>query len=132
MPRSPSIKNGADITTVLGASTSFSGTLRFDSSLMIRGKFDGDIDAKGELYIDEGAVINAGRIRAMSIVVAGSVRGDLEAVDRVEFRSSAQVRGNVKTAKLRISDGVLFEGRCEMVRDEASFDPFASKKESAS
>ena len=114
------------MTTVLGAMTSFSGTLKFDSSLMIRGHFDGDIDAKGALYIDEGAMVNVGRIRAMSIIVAGSVRGDLEAVDKVEFRSSAQVRGNVKTAKLRIADGVLFEGRCEMVRDGVAFDPFSA------
>jgi len=132
MPRKPSINNGTEITTVLGASTSFSGTLKFDSSLMIRGRFDGDIDAKGALYIDEGATVNVGRIKAMSIVVAGSVRGDLEAIDKVEFRSSAQVRGNVKTAKLRIADGVLFEGRCEMVRNGDTFDPFSAKAESSS
>ena len=132
MPRQSSIRNAADIVTVLGDSTSFSGTLRFDTSLMIRGNFDGDIDAKGSLYIDEGATVNVGRIRAMSIVVAGSVRGDIEAVDKVELRSSAQVRGNVKTARLRIADGVLFEGRCEMVRDPESFDPFAAKAQAES
>ncbi len=127
MPRQATIKSGSDSTTVLGPTTSFSGTLKFDSSLMIRGKFEGDIDAKGTLYIDAGATVNVGRIRAMSIIVAGSVRGDLEAADKVEFHSSAQVRGNVKTAKLRIADGVLFEGRCEMVRDGATFDPFADR-----
>jgi cytoskeletal protein CcmA (bactofilin family) len=130
MPRQSPIKSGEEITTVLGTSTSFSGTLKFDSSLMIRGRFDGDIDAKGALFIDEGATVNVGRIRAMSIVVAGSVRGDLEAADKVEFRSSAQVRGNVKTAKLRIADGVLFEGRCEMVREGDAFDPFSPKADS--
>lgn len=127
MPRQAAIKSGSDSTTVLGPTTSFSGTLKFDSSLMIRGKFEGDIDAKGALYIDAGATVNVGHIRAMSIIVAGSVRGDLEAADKVEFHSSAQVRGNVKTAKLRIADGVLFEGRCEMVRDGAAFDPFADR-----
>ncbi|OHD21816.1 MAG: hypothetical protein A2Y38_20675 [Spirochaetes bacterium GWB1_59_5] len=132
MPRQSSINNGTEITTILGASTSFSGTLKFESSLMIRGRFDGDIDAKGALYIDEGATVNVGRIRAMSIIVAGSVHGDLEAVDKVEFRSSAQVRGNVKTAKLRIADGVLFEGRCEMVGDSSAFDPFAATAQPSS
>jgi len=117
MPRQSAINRGLDITTVLGASTGFSGTLRFDSSLMIRGSFEGDIDAKGALYIDEGAVIKAGKIRAMSVLVAGSVTGDIEAADRVEFRASAQVRGNVRTARLRIADGVIFEGRCEMLQD---------------
>lgn len=132
MPRQSSINSGIDVTTVLGATTSFSGTMKFDTSLMIRGRFDGNIEAKGALFIDEGATVNVGRIKAMSIVVAGSVRGDLEAVDKVEFRSSAQVRGNVKTAKLRIADGVLFEGRCEMVRDGNAFDPFAPKAEASS
>lgn len=127
MPRHSSINSGVQITTVLGTSTSFSGSLRFDTSLMIKGSFEGDIEAKGALYIDEGATVNVGRIKAMSIFVAGSVRGDLEALDKVEFRSTAQVRGNVKTAKLRIADGVLFEGRCEMVRDSNAFDPFAPR-----
>ncbi|MBN2875576.1 MAG: polymer-forming cytoskeletal protein [Spirochaetales bacterium] len=110
---------------MLGSLTSFSGTLKFDTSLLIRGTFKGDIEARGALYIDEGATVEAGKIRAMSIVVAGSVHGDLEAADKVEFRSSAQIRGNVKTTKLRIADGVLFEGRCEMVKDGETFDPFA-------
>jgi len=132
MPRQSSIKNEAEATTTLGPTTSFSGSLHFDTSVMIRGTFEGDIDAKGVLYIDEGATINVGRIRAMSVIVAGSVRGDIEAVDKVEFRSSAQVRGNVRTARLRIADGVLFEGRCEMVHDGEAFDPFARKAEPVS
>lgn len=124
MPKQTTLNDGTEITTILGASTSFSGMLKFETSLMISGHFDGDIDAKGALYIDEGATVTVGRMKAMSIIVAGSVHGDMEAVDKVEFRSSAQVRGNVKTAKLRIADGVLFEGRCEMVGDSTSFDPF--------
>ncbi len=122
MPKHTTLQKGLDVTTVLGASTGFTGTLRFDSSLMIRGRFDGDIEAKGALYIDEGAVVKAGRIRAMSVFVAGSVTGDIEAADKVEFRSTAQVRGNVRTARLRISDGVLFEGRCEMLQDRQESD----------
>lgn len=127
MARKTSLGKAEDLATVLGPGTSLNGTLRFESSLMIRGRFEGDIDAKGALYIDEGAVIDAGRVRAMSIVVAGSVKGDLEAADKVELRSTAQVRGNVKASKLRIADGVIFEGRCEMVRNVESFDPFAKQ-----
>ena len=122
-------RNGIEITTILGPGTILSGTLRFDSSLMIRGRFEGDIEAKGDLYIDEGAQVSAGKIKALSIVVAGSIRGDLEAVDKVELRSAAQIHGNVRSAKLRIADGVLFEGRCEMVKNSAAFDPFSSKTE---
>lgn len=129
MTRKTTLGRADDLATILGPGTSLSGTLRFESSLMIRGRFEGDIEAKGALYIDENATVTAGRVRAMSIVVAGSVRGDLEAADKVELRSTAQVRGNVRAAKLRIADGVIFEGRCEMVRNVDSFDPFAKQPE---
>ncbi|MFH2114056.1 MAG: polymer-forming cytoskeletal protein [Spirochaetota bacterium] len=129
MAKASIARNGAEITTVLGTGTILSGTLRFEKSLMIRGRFEGDIEAKGDLYIDEGAQVSAGKVKALSIVVAGSVRGDLEAVDKIELRSAAQVHGNVRSAKLRIADGVLFEGRCEMVKTSAAFDPFAVKAE---
>ncbi|GAB1432654.1 polymer-forming cytoskeletal protein [Spirochaetota bacterium] len=122
MAKQASNKHSLEITTTLGPNTSFNGVLKFDSSLMIKGNFEGDIDAKGILYIDEGATVKAGRIKAMSILVAGNLSGNLEAADKVEFRSTAQVRGNVKTARLRIADGVLFEGRCEMLQNRDSLD----------
>lgn len=114
------------IATTLGKETSFSGTLRFKDSLRIKGKFEGEIDSMGRLVIDDEAVINARRIRASSVVVGGIVHGDIEAADRVEMLPSAKVYGNVRTSKLRIADGVVFEGKCEMIRDPAAFDPFAS------
>lgn len=122
MAKRSSIKHELEIITTLGSGTNFNGTLKFDSSLMIRGNFEGDIDATGVLYIDEGATVKAGKIRAMSIFVAGTLSGNLEAADKVEFKSNAQVRGNVRTSRLRIADGVLFEGRCEMIQNKDSVD----------
>ena len=119
------------IATTLGKETSFSGTLRFRESLCIKGKFEGEIDSLGKLIIDEEAVVNARRIRASSVVVGGIVHGDIEAADRLEMLPSAKVYGNVRTSKLRIADGVVFEGKCEMIRDPASFDPFSSPKDDA-
>ncbi|HAE22089.1 MAG TPA: hypothetical protein DCG47_07175 [Spirochaetaceae bacterium] len=132
MSKKTAIPRAIDVVTVLAPDTSLSGTLCFDTSLMIRGNFDGDIDAKGVLYIQEGATVRAGKVRASSIFVAGTVRGDLEALDKVELRPNAQVHGNVRSAKLRIADGVIFEGRCEMVRNGESFDPFAARSASSS
>ena len=114
------------IATTLGKETSFSGTLKFKDSLRIKGKFEGEIDSLGKLFIDGDAVVNARRIRASSVIVGGVVHGDIEAADRLEMLSSAKVYGNVRTSKLRIADGVVFEGKCEMIRDPSSFDPFGS------
>ena len=116
------------IATTLGKETCFSGTLRFKDSLRIKGKFEGEIDSLGRLVIDADAVVNARRIRASSVVGGGVVHGDIEAADRLEMLPSAKVYGNVRTAKLRIADGVVFEGKCEMIRDPSSFDPFAPRQ----
>ena len=45
--------------TTLGAETHFSGTLRFKDSLRIRGRFEGEIDATGRLYIDPEAEVKS-------------------------------------------------------------------------
>lgn len=119
------------IATTFGSQTSFAGILRFKDSLRIKGSFEGEIDAMGRLYIDADAVVNARRIRATNVVVGGTVRGDIEAADRLEMLSTAKVYGNVRTAKLRIADGVVFEGSCEMIRDPAAFDPFAATTDAA-
>lgn len=115
--------------TTLGAETSFSGTLRFKDSLRIKGKFRGEIEATGKLYIDSEAVVDAKTIRATSVIVGGTVHGDIEAADRIEMLPSAKVYGNVRTARLRIADGVVFEGACEMIRDPESFNPFSGSAE---
>jgi len=115
--------------TTLGAETSFSGTLKFKDSLRIKGNFEGEIDATGRLFIDSEATVTARRIRATSVVVTGTVRGDIEAPDRIEMLTSAKVYGNVRTARLRIADGVIFEGACEMIRDPAAYTPFDSRED---
>lgn len=117
------------VATTLGAETSFKGTLSFRDSLRIRGNFEGDIDATGRLYIDGDATVSAGHIVATSVVIGGTVRGDIDAPDRVEMLPSAKVYGNVRTARLRIADGVVFEGACEMIREPDSFSPFAAGSE---
>jgi cytoskeletal protein CcmA (bactofilin family) len=116
------------VVTTLGPETSFSGKLKFNDSLKIRGSFEGEIEAKGILFIDEPAVINAKIIRASSIIVSGQIRGDLEAVDKIEMLPTARVYGNVRTSKLRIADGVVFEGHCDMIRSPESFNPFANER----
>jgi cytoskeletal protein CcmA (bactofilin family) len=129
MTSTKKIQEASIAATTLGAETSFSGTLRFKDSLRIRGKFQGEIDATGRLYIDSEAVVDAKTIRATSVVVGGTVHGDIEAADRIEMLPSAKVYGNVRTARLRISDGVIFEGACEMIRNPEAFSPFSGSVE---
>ncbi|MDR2952379.1 MAG: polymer-forming cytoskeletal protein [Treponema sp.] len=107
-------KSNAEI-VVLGGTTSFTGTIKFSTTLKIQGSFKGTIEAAGALIVDKEAVVDADRITVSSLTVYGSVSGAIYAVDIVDMMSGAKVRGDVKAARLRIADGVLFEGQCSMI-----------------
>lgn len=111
--------------TRLGSQTFLKGELKFDSSMRISGRFQGKISSGGFLYIEEGAEIEAD-LFVQDVVVGGTVRGNIEAQGMVEMLDSAKIYGNVRSAKLRIADGVIFEGRCEMIRKAESVDIFSS------
>jgi len=116
------------IRTTLGETTVFDGVMRFSQSLKIQGQFKGEIESTGFLFIEKGATVSA-NIRVRSIVIGGVVHGNIIATDSLEMLDSGEVFGNVKTSRLRISDGVIFEGKCEMIKDPDSLDVFAGDVE---
>ncbi|HNY17982.1 MAG TPA: polymer-forming cytoskeletal protein [Treponemataceae bacterium] len=113
--------------TVFGEKTKFNGVLRFSEELHIEGSFTGTIDAQGALVLKKGSTCSADYVRAASIVVEGTVQGDLTAGDRIEMRTGSTVRGNITASRLRIADGVSFEGSVEMIRSGGDVDLFATR-----
>jgi cytoskeletal protein CcmA (bactofilin family) len=103
------------ISTVLGKDTEFHGDVRFKKSLQIDGYLEGDIVSEGFLVIGEGATVKA-NIRARSVIICGTVHGNIEAAENLEIQTSGKLYGNIRTAKLKIADGVVFEGNCEMIK----------------
>jgi len=106
-------KEGSKV-VVFGNSTSFNGFLRFKETLCIQGRFKGTIEASGALIVDRGAVVEADHISVTSLMVYGTVVGAVHAVDKIDLFPGAEVRGDLTAARLRIADGVLFEGQCSM------------------
>jgi cytoskeletal protein CcmA (bactofilin family) len=103
------------ISTVFGKETQFFGDLTFKKSLQINGTFEGEISSGGFLVIGEGAVVKA-NINAKVVIVNGTVYGNIEAREKLEIQPNGKVYGNIRTAKLKIADGVIFEGSCEMIK----------------
>jgi len=109
---------------VLGKTTSFTGILKFNTTLRIQGIFRGTIDAKGDLIVDKGAVVEADHITVSSLTIYGSISGTVHALDKVDMMSGAKVQGDVIASRLRIADGVLFEGKCKMTNIEKDIEIF--------
>ena len=114
MPRQEEKKKESTIVT-LGPLTSFNGKLSFQETLRIQGKFNGTIEAQGALIVDREAVVEADRITVSSLTVYGTVVGNVCVLDKVDMMSGATVKGDVTAVRLRIADGVQFEGQCSMI-----------------
>jgi cytoskeletal protein CcmA (bactofilin family) len=102
-----------DFDTVLSADIDFSGTLNFEKSLLIRGKLYGEIEARGLLMVDEGAVVEA-NISAARVVIRGQVKGNVRASEKVEVTVSGKLQGNVTAPEIMMETGCLFNGLCTM------------------
>jgi cytoskeletal protein CcmA (bactofilin family) len=103
------------ITTLFAKDTEFSGDLSFSKSLQINGKFDGEITNGGYLVVEEGAEVRA-NIKVKTVILKGTVYGNIEAENKLEIHANGRLYGNIRTSQLKIADGVVFEGRCEMIK----------------
>jgi len=109
---------------ILGKTTSFTGILKFETTVRIQGSFKGTIEASGALIVDKDATVEADHITVSSLTVYGSISGTVHAVDKVDMMSGAKVHGDVSASRLRIADGVLFEGKCKMTGVEKDVEIF--------
>ena len=103
----------------LGSQTEFCGKLSFSGVVHLDGNFEGEIVSRGTLVVGSESVVNAG-IHSKILKIAGEVHGDLSATERIELYPPAKVYGNIRTPRLVVEEGVMFEGNCSMssVQDE--------------
>ena len=105
--------NESRLDTVLAEDISFEGELSFTKELMIKGSFSGKINAGGDLYIAENAVVEAD-INAASVFVKGRVKGSIVASTRVELQGNAEVEGDITAPKIVMDTGCRFDGISRM------------------
>ncbi|MCL1928916.1 MAG: polymer-forming cytoskeletal protein [Treponema sp.] len=110
---------------VLGNTVSMDGFLKFKETLCIQGKFRGTIEATGALIVDKEASVDADHISVSSLTIHGYVSGQIRAVDKIDMLSGSRVQGDVAASRLRIADGVLFEGQCSMTGTEREVEIFS-------
>ena len=124
MPKRDGKKRERGETVVLGKTTGFTGLLKFKTTLRIQGSFRGTIEAEGDLIVDKEAIVEADHITVSSLTVFGSISGTVHALNKVDMMSGAKVHGDVTASKLRIADGVLFEGKCKMTNIDKDIEIF--------
>ena len=102
-----------DSDAFLGQGSKVEGNLNFSGPVELNGYVQGEIHAEGALVIGPSAEIHA-KVIGSEVIVRGLVKGDIEARKLLVLEGEARVFGNIKAEKLRIEQGVVFEGACTM------------------
>ncbi len=110
-------KEKTQIKAYIGEDTVFNGSLCFDGTVRIDGKFEGDIRTDDTLIVGETGHLVA-EISVGTIVCMGRVEGTIMASKKVELHSGSRVVGTIKSPALYIELGGVLDGSCDMTGKE--------------
>lgn len=122
--RSDAINEGADIVSLIGEGTVFTGDLELKGGARIDGRVVGRITAHDLLIVGPTADIEAQELRAARVTVCGTVRGRLVVDERIEIQPGGRVVGQIvmENEGLVVAPGGVFEGVVEYVRRSETAD----------
>jgi cytoskeletal protein CcmA (bactofilin family) len=105
----------SDLTAFIDEGSEIEGKYTFSGTVMLNGKFRGEIASTDTLIVGEKGIVHA-QIKAGIVLISGQVVGNLVATERVELRGAARVFGDVEAPVVVVEEGVLFEGHCRMTQ----------------
>ena len=118
-----SIGRSGDLNTIIGKGSTMEGTLRVENSLRVDGRIKGNVTTSDSLVIGKEGEID-GEIIAKNAIIGGKARGKINASGKVVLEAKAFFQGEMKTARLVIDDGAVFDGQCNMQQDgKMPFEP---------
>jgi cytoskeletal protein CcmA (bactofilin family) len=118
---------GGKVETVIGEGAQFKGSFNVQGALYVNGRVEGDIESDEIVTLGEKAWVT-GNISAPVVVVAGRLQGHVFGGLKVELLQTAKVGGDIRTPKVNIAQGALFEGNCEMLLPEVPEAALSKKK----
>jgi cytoskeletal protein CcmA (bactofilin family) len=122
-PKSPQESGqGAKALTIIGPGTTITGDIQSNGMVRIEGNVSGKIQSSDSIVVQESGKVEA-ELRANSIAIAGKVKGNILANERLEINTGATVIGDIMSPRIAIADGVAFEGKVSMQKPGAASAP---------
>ena len=81
--------------------------------MIFDGKLDGEIISEGVLTLGKNAVIK-GDVRTKTVIIHGTVNGNVTVQERCELKSNAELLGDLKAMRIIIEEGATFIGHSEV------------------
>jgi len=102
------------IDTLLGKAATLNGDLEFSGGLHLDGRVNGNVRGNasdgGALSVSESGFIE-GSVEVTSIVMNGTVNGDMHARERLVLGGKARVNGNVYYGVIEMAPGAVITGK---------------------
>ena len=124
-------KDEEQVKAYMGEDTVFNGSLTFEGTVRIDGKFEGQVITEDTLIVGETGHLKA-EIYAGTVVCIGRVEGTIVASKKVEIHSTSKVVGNVKSPGIYIELGGVLDGTCDMMGKESKVIPMNNEKKNKS
>ena len=121
-------KEDDQIKAYMGQDTVFNGSLNFDGTVRIDGKFEGQVFTDDTLIVGESGHLIA-EISAGTIICMGRIEGTLNASKKVEIHANSRVVGNIKSPALYIELGGVLDGSCDMTGKQTKIIPLIKAEE---
>jgi cytoskeletal protein CcmA (bactofilin family) len=100
----------------IGKSVVIKGDLQGSEDLTIEGQVEGTIELKDNvLTIGPNGRIKA-KVFAKTVIILGTVHGNVTASDKVDIRDGASVDGDLVAPRIGIAEGAQFHGSVDMQR----------------
>jgi len=98
--------------SIFGPGTVVKGEINGEDRVFVRGKVVGTIDIDSAAVVEPSAFVKA-KVSAKEVEISGTVEGHITGFSKVEILPG-RVVGNVKTARILISDGAVLKGLVDM------------------
>ena len=102
------------IKSLIAQGSRIEGNLKFTEGLRVAGEVVGDIRASADqpsiLVISESAMVH-GEIHADHVIINGSVRGPVHALELLELQPKARIEGDVSYIALEMHQGATISGQ---------------------
>jgi len=124
-----SSNNSSSAINTLVNGTHVEGNIIAKSDIRIDGSVEGALECSGKLIIGLDGKVE-GEASCQNAVIEGTFRGTLIVQDALDVRENANVVGEIKTGKLNVQSGAIFNGNCDMGQKLKSM-PSSEKKEAS-
>ena len=116
VPGMPSTDTG---TSVVAADTTWKGDITTETSVQIFGNVEGSVTAREDIWIAEGANVNA-TLNAQRIVVAGTVAGSIVASGRFEALPTGKISADISSPTSVVHEGAAINGNFTVGNSQSS------------